>query len=58
VNGIALIRVLQLASSFYAELGHVRTRKPTANEVASIQICASKNKEDLNLRQTVARLKP
>ena len=49
MNGIALTCVLQLVSSFYAELGHARTRKPTANEVASIRICASKNKEDSNL---------
>jgi uncharacterized protein YecT (DUF1311 family) len=48
VNGIALICVLQLVSSFAAELGHAQTRKPTANEVASIRDCASKNKDDLD----------
>src|ERR1700674_2554454 len=42
----ALICVLQLVSSFAAELGHAQTRKPTANEVAAIRDCATKNKDN------------
>jgi uncharacterized protein YecT (DUF1311 family) len=44
-NRVALICVLQLVSSFAAELGHAQTRKPTANEVAAVRDCAAKNKD-------------
>jgi hypothetical protein len=49
-----LICVLQLVSNFYAELDHARARKPAANEVASVRICASKNNETRTCGQTVA----
>jgi len=39
---------LQLASSFTPELGRAQARKPTANEVASIRDCATKNKDNLD----------
>jgi uncharacterized protein YecT (DUF1311 family) len=42
----ALICVLQLSLSFVAESSHAQTRKPTANEIASIRDCASKNKDN------------
>ena len=44
----ALICVLQLAFSFAAELGYAQTRKPTANEVAAIRDCATRNKDHLD----------
>ncbi len=47
-SSFALICVLQLASSFTPELGHAQARKPTANEVASIRDCATKNKDNLD----------
>ncbi len=43
-----LICVLQLGLSFAAELSHAQTRKPTANEIASIQDCVTKNKDNLD----------
>ena len=43
-----LIFVLQLGLSFAAELSHAQTRKPTANEIASIRNCATKNKDNLD----------
>jgi uncharacterized protein YecT (DUF1311 family) len=44
----ALICVLQLGLSFAAELSHAQTRKPTAEEIASIRDCATKNKDNLD----------
>jgi uncharacterized protein YecT (DUF1311 family) len=44
----ALICILQLGSSFVAELSHAQSRKPTASEIASIRDCATRNKDDLD----------
>jgi uncharacterized protein YecT (DUF1311 family) len=44
----ALICILQLALSFAAEVSHAQTRKPTANEIALIRDCATRNKDDLD----------
>jgi hypothetical protein len=44
----ALICVLQLGLSFAAEPGQAQTRKPTANEIASIRDCVTKNKDNLD----------
>ena len=44
----ALICILQLGSSFVAELSHAQSRKPTASEIASIRGCVTKNKDDLD----------
>ncbi|MDB5608264.1 MAG: hypothetical protein JWP25_5164 [Bradyrhizobium sp.] len=45
---VALICALQLGLSFAVELGHAQTRKPTANEIASIRDCATKNRDNLD----------
>jgi uncharacterized protein YecT (DUF1311 family) len=44
----AMICVLQLALGFVAESSHAQTRKPTANEIASIRDCATRNKDNLD----------
>jgi uncharacterized protein YecT (DUF1311 family) len=44
----AMICVLQLALGFAAESSHAQTRKPTANEIASIRDCATRNKDNLD----------
>ena len=43
----ALICVLQLGLGF-AESSHAQTRKPTANEIASVRDCATRNKDNLD----------
>lgn len=40
--------MFQLGLSFAAELSHAQTRKPTANEVALIRDCVTKNKDNLD----------
>ncbi len=46
--GAVLICLFQLGLSIAAELSHAQTRKPTANEIASIRDCVTKNKDNLD----------
>jgi uncharacterized protein YecT (DUF1311 family) len=43
-----MICVLQLSLSLVPESSHAQTRKPTANEIASIRDCATRNKDNLD----------
>ena len=44
----ALICVLQIGLGFFAETSHAQTRKATAQEIASIRECATKNQDNLD----------
>jgi uncharacterized protein YecT (DUF1311 family) len=44
----ALICILQLGLGFAAQSSHAQTRKPTANEIAAIRDCATRNKDNLD----------
>jgi len=45
---IAFICILNLSASLMPELSHAQARKPTAQEVAAINDCAKKNKDNLD----------
>src|SRR5271154_4772826 len=44
----ALICVLQIGLGFSAETSHAQTRKATAQEIAAIRECATKNQDNLD----------
>jgi uncharacterized protein YecT (DUF1311 family) len=48
VCGASLTCILALTLSLVAELSHAQSRKPTAQEVAAIQDCVNKNKDNID----------